>query len=76
MSSTATPLHIVMPVTLEGSVVRLEPICREHAGLFWDVAKDALDDIFQWIPYPMKSFASRFILYSLFIRYHDSLLFS
>jgi RimJ/RimL family protein N-acetyltransferase len=54
MSLIAAPLYIVMPVTLEGSAVRLEPICREHAGLFWDVAKDALDDIFRWIPYCMK----------------------
>jgi RimJ/RimL family protein N-acetyltransferase len=43
------------PVTLEGSVVRLEPLRREHAPLLWDVAKDALDDIFRWIPYPMRT---------------------
>lgn len=55
MAVVHTPLNIVMPVTLEGSVVRLEPIRREHAGDFWDAAKDALDDIFQWIPYRMKS---------------------
>ncbi len=55
MSSIATPLHIVTPLTLQGSVVRLEPIRREHAELFWQAAKDALDDIFQWIPYRMKT---------------------
>ncbi len=44
-----------MPVTLEGSVVRLEPIRREHAELFWQAAKDGLDNIFQWIPYRMKT---------------------
>lgn len=49
-----TPLHIVIPVTLEGSVIRLEPIRREHTELFWEAAKDALDNIFQWIPYRMK----------------------
>lgn len=54
-SSTTTPLQIVTPVTLEGSVVRLEPIRREHAEFFWHAAKDALDDIFQWIPYRMKT---------------------
>jgi RimJ/RimL family protein N-acetyltransferase len=43
------------PLTLEGSVVRLEPIRQEHAQLFWEAAKDALDDIFRWIPYPMKT---------------------
>jgi N-acetyltransferase len=44
-----------MPLALEGNVVRLEPICREHADLFWEAAKDSLDDIFCWIPYSMKT---------------------
>jgi len=43
------------PLTLEGSAVRLEPIRRDHAQLFWQAAKDALDDIFRWIPYSMKT---------------------
>lgn len=47
--------YIVTPLTLEGSVVRLEPIRRDHAQLFWEAAKDALDDIFRWIPYSMKT---------------------
>jgi RimJ/RimL family protein N-acetyltransferase len=55
MGSIESPLNIVTPVTLEGSVVHLEPIRREHTDVFWDVAKDALDDIFQWIPYRMKT---------------------
>jgi N-acetyltransferase len=55
MGIAASPLNIAAPITLEGSVVRLEPIRREHAQLFWEAAKDALDDIFQWIPYRMKS---------------------
>jgi RimJ/RimL family protein N-acetyltransferase len=55
MSLDISSLNIVAPVTLEGSVMRLEPLRREHAALFWTVAKDAVDDIFQWIPYPMKS---------------------
>jgi RimJ/RimL family protein N-acetyltransferase len=42
-------------ITLEGSVIRLEPIRCEHAQLFWHAAKDALDNIFQWIPYRMKT---------------------
>jgi RimJ/RimL family protein N-acetyltransferase len=33
----------------------MEPLQREHAELFWQAAKDALDDIFQWIPYRMKT---------------------
>ena len=53
--SLPPPLEIVTPLTLEGSVVRLEPIRPEHASLFWEVAKDSLDDIFHWIPYSMKT---------------------
>jgi len=55
MSEVASPLNIVTPITLEASVVRLEPIRREHAEVFWEVANGALDDIFQWIPYRMKT---------------------
>jgi len=55
MSVVNPPLKITLPLTLEGSVVRLEPIRREHAGPFWDVAKSDLEDIFRWIPYPMKT---------------------
>lgn len=49
------PLNIVMPLTLEGSVVRLDPVRQEHTEMFWDVAKDNLEDIFRWIPYSMKT---------------------
>ena len=49
------PLQIVLPLTLEGSVVRLEPLRREHAEFFWEVAKNDLEDIFRWIPYSMKT---------------------
>ena len=55
MSLAVSPLQIETPVTLEGSVVRLEPIRREHAELFWAVAKDDLEDIFRWIPYAMRT---------------------
>ena len=55
MSLAIAPLNIAVPVTLEGSVVRLEPVKREHENLFWDVAKNDLEDIFRWIPYPMKT---------------------
>jgi RimJ/RimL family protein N-acetyltransferase len=53
--STAAPLSIVLPLTLEGSAVRLEPIRRDHAELFWQVAKNDLENIFRWIPYSMKT---------------------
>ena len=55
MNEVSTPLDITLALTLEGSTVRLEPIGREHADLFWDVAKDDLEDIFRWIPYAMKT---------------------
>src|ERR1700722_9093133 len=55
MNSDATPLQIVTPVTIAGRVVRLEPIRREHAELFWQIAKDDLENIFEWIPYRMKT---------------------
>jgi RimJ/RimL family protein N-acetyltransferase len=49
------PLEIILPLTLQGSVVHLEPLRREHARLFWEIAKDDLEDIFRWIPYSMKT---------------------
>lgn len=53
MSAVAS-LNIVMPLTLEGSVVRLEPVRREHSALFWTAIKDDLE-IFQWMPYSMNT---------------------
>lgn len=50
-----SPLNADTPLTLEGLTVRLEPIRQEHAALFWQVAKDSLEDIFRWIPYSMKT---------------------
>ena len=55
MGLAVSPLNVVGPVTLEGSVVRLEPLRREHRDLFWEAAKDALEDIFRWIPYRMQT---------------------
>lgn len=55
MGLESSPLEIAVPITLEGSVVRLEPVRRDHVGLFWSAAKEDLDDIFQWIPYRMKT---------------------
>jgi RimJ/RimL family protein N-acetyltransferase len=55
MNVSAEPFKIVLPLTLEGSVVRLEPIRMEHADVFWEVAKNDLDEIFRWIPYSMKT---------------------
>ena len=45
----------IQTVTLEGKVVRLLPLRREHWKALWEVAKDSAEDIFRWIPYPMRS---------------------
>ena len=55
VGSVTSALNIVTPVKLSGSVVRLDPIRHEHAELFWEVAKNNLDDIFRWIPYRMQT---------------------
>lgn len=55
MATATTHLNIVTPITLEGTVVRLVPMRSEHAQEFWMAAKEALDEIFRWIPYAMKS---------------------
>lgn len=55
MTDTITPLNITLPLTLEGAVVRLEPIRREHADLFWEIAQNDLEDIFRWIPYSVRT---------------------
>lgn len=55
MTVGTSPLNNVLPLTLIGSAVRLEPIRREHGYLFWEIAKNDLEDIFRWIPYSMKT---------------------
>jgi RimJ/RimL family protein N-acetyltransferase len=55
MTVAWSPLQIELPVALEGSVVRLEPVRHDHAAQFWDVAKDHLEDIFRWFPYSMRT---------------------
>ena len=55
MSSDVSPLNIAFPITLERFAVRLEPIRSQHLESFWEASKDDLDNIFQWIPYRMKS---------------------
>ena len=45
----------VETVILEGNAARLEPIRREHWKELWEAAKDSVDDIFRWIPYPMRT---------------------
>jgi N-acetyltransferase len=45
----------ISPLSLEGRYVRLEPLRPEHATVLWEVAKDHLADLFQWIPYQLNS---------------------
>jgi hypothetical protein len=39
MYAESPPLQIIMPLTQEGNVVRLEPIRSEYARLFWEAAQ-------------------------------------
>ena len=50
---SANPLQ--PPFTLTGEHVRLEPLRAEHAPMLWEIAKEHLEDLFQWIPYQLKS---------------------
>ena len=43
------------PFSLEGRCVRLEPLRPEHAPMLWEVAKEHLSELFQWIPYKLQS---------------------
>lgn len=45
----------VSPISLEGPHVRLEPLRSEHASMLWEVAKDHLTEMFQWIPYRLET---------------------
>jgi RimJ/RimL family protein N-acetyltransferase len=48
---------VISPFTLEGKHVRLEPLRAEHAPLLWEIAKNDLANLFQWIPYKLETFA-------------------
>jgi N-acetyltransferase len=43
------------PITLEGRVIRLEPMRLEHAPLFWQAAGGAHEEIFRWYPWSMRT---------------------
>ena len=45
----------ISPFSLQGSHVRLEPLNPAHAAMLWEVAKDHLTELFQWIPYRLGS---------------------
>jgi RimJ/RimL family protein N-acetyltransferase len=42
-------------LTLEHTLVRLEPLRADHVAAFWAAAKEGIEDTFQWIPYAMAS---------------------
>lgn len=46
---------LIAPFVLEGDNVCLEPLQPGHAGLLWEIAKNDLADLFQWIPYRLES---------------------
>jgi RimJ/RimL family protein N-acetyltransferase len=43
------------PVTLEGRIVRLEPLRLEHAAIFWELAKDSAEEMFRWFAWAMTT---------------------
>ena len=45
----------IVPFSLEGTHVRLDPLRPEHAPLLWEIVKEDLDDMFRWIPYRLQS---------------------
>ena len=48
---------VISPFSLEGNYVRLNPLAPEHASMLWEIAKDHLADLFQWIPYKFERLA-------------------
>jgi len=50
-----SPNPATSPFSLEGTHVRLEPLRRKHAPMLWEIAKDHLQDLFQWIPYKLDT---------------------
>ena len=46
---------VISLFSLEGTYVRLEPLRLEHAAMLWEIAKDHLENLFQWIPYRLTS---------------------
>ena len=45
----------ISPFVLEGENVCLEPLQPGHAALLWEIAKNDVADLFQWIPYRLES---------------------
>ena len=46
---------VISPLTLECRHVRLEPLRAEDAAALWEIAKNDLGELFQWIPYQLTS---------------------
>ncbi len=45
----------VQPVKLQGRVVRLEALSREHIPQLWRAAEDVAPEIFRWMPNAMQT---------------------
>ena len=41
--------------TLQGALVRLEPLRPEHAAILWEIARDDCRELFRWVPYRLES---------------------
>ena len=68
VADNTDPAKPISPLTLEGNVVRLEPIRHEHVPLLWDATKGSSEDVFRWFPWPMRTLDE-------FSRYVDRVLF-
>ena len=55
MHDSVSPKVEWKPVLLEGRSVRLEPLRHEHEQMFWDVAKDTLEETFRWFRDSMRT---------------------
>ncbi len=53
-TTSATPFE---PVTLEGRVVRLEPLLPAHAAPLWAASEQEREETFRWFPWAMETLA-------------------
>ena len=45
------------PVTLEGRIVRLRPMCAADASPLWEASADGREETFRWFPWPVQTLA-------------------
>lgn len=55
MMSKGTPGPWIRPEPMEGEIVRLTPLLREHASRLWTIGQDP--EIWRWVPWRMETAA-------------------